>query len=130
MTVQQQIRANAEMVVEQMRPVSNVENFGYNAESVVWVDGFIERQRVRPDMDKEFIYQLTQTLGSYLGECIIACYGGSWQEQAGTWAVVFDSGNFVFPFNKVNKQFLNGCEDSIASFFDVIPLIFTQHLKT
>src|SRR5262245_13088226 len=129
MTVQEQIRANADMVVEQLREVSGMSNFGYNAESVAWVDGFIDRQRVRPDFDEGAIHQMRQNLGSYLGECVRTCYGGEWQEQEGTWAIAFNSKNAVFPFTKVSKHLVNGYEDSVQSWFDVIPVLFSQYIR-
>ncbi len=129
MTVQEQIRANAEMVVEQLRQISDVPNFGYNAASVAWVNDFIERQRIRPDQEGAGRERLCQTLGSYLGECVIVCYGGAWHLQEGTWAVAFNAGNAVFPFNKVRKHFANGSEDSVRSWFEMISLVFAQHIK-
>ncbi len=129
MTVQEQIRANAEMVVEQLRQISDVPDFGYNAASVAWVNDFIERQRVRPELEGAGRERLYQTLGSYLGECVIACYGGAWQSQEGTWAVAFNASNAVFPFNKVRKHFANGSEDGVRSWFQMIPLVFAQHIR-
>ena len=126
MTPTEKISANAELVVGQLRQASGMEDFGYNAESVAWLDGFIERQRARPGFDEEAARGLTQTLGSFLGECVIRCYGGEWREQEGTWAVAFDGGNAVFPFNKVRKQFDNGAEDSVGSWFETIPIIFAR----
>lgn len=124
MTAQEMIRGNAELVVAQLGNLSGIENFGYNAESVEWVDGFIERQRIRSCLDEPTVHQMVQTLGSYLGECVVACFGGEWQQREGSWAVVFNEGNAAFPFNKVAKQFANGSEDSVRSWFDAIPLLF------
>lgn len=129
MTVQEQIRANAEMVVEQLRQISDVPDFSYNAASVAWVNDFVERQRARPDIDDAGRERLCQKLGSYLGECVIACYGGAWQSQEGTWAVAFNAGNAVFPFNKIRKRFDNGSEDGVCSWFEIIPIVFEQHIR-
>ena len=129
MTDQEKLRANAELVVGQLRQASGMDDFGYNAESVEWLDGFIERQRVRPEFaDETAADRLSQMLGSYLGECVISCYGGEWREQEGTWAVDFGGGNAAFPFNKVRKQFLNGASDSVHSWFQTIPVVFAQRL--
>jgi len=103
-----------------------MEDFGYNADSVSWVDGFVERQRLRSDMAEPEIDQLIQNLACYVGECVRACYGGEWQRQDGSWVVAFDASNAVFPFNKVRKQFENGAEDSIDSWFNTIPVVFAQ----
>lgn len=130
MTPLEMIRANAELVVRQLREASGMEGFGYNAESVEWLDGFIERQRVRPEfVGAEAIERLSQTLGSFLGECVIRRYGGEWRELEGSWAVCFDADNAAFPFNKVRKQFANGPDDGIFGWFETIPLVFARQLE-
>lgn len=128
MDMEDKIRANAELVVKQFGPLSNLE-FGYNAESIIWVDGFIEQQRIHSDVDKSAIDGLVNTLGSFLGECIIRCYGGYWQNINGEWCVSFDDKNAVYPFNKVKKQFTNGQEDSIKKFFELIPILFKEYMQ-
>lgn len=122
MTVRDSIRKNADMVVQTSRQISGIDGFGFNAESVAWIDGYIERLRVRPEFDDAAIAKLCDVLGSFLGECVIACYGGQWQEVEGTWAVEFSPGNMAFPFNKVRKQFAGGWAsgDSILGWFESI----------
>ena len=122
------IKANAKLVIEQLSPLSGLE-FGYNAESVAWVDGFIENQRIRSDIDKNVVNGLVNTLGSFLGECIIRCYGGSWQNINGEWCIRFDNKNAVYPFNKVKKQFKNGQADSTKKFFELIPVLFKEYVQ-
>jgi hypothetical protein len=120
------IQANARITIEQLRSISGID-FGYNIESVEWLEGYIERLRLAGEFQngakKE---KLISVLGSFLGECIVRCYGGSWvwAEQAGTWSVCFGKDNHAFPFAKVTKQIENGIEDSIGSFFRAIPVIF------
>jgi hypothetical protein len=123
--VEEQIRRNAELVIEQMGQVSGFA-FGYDARSVAWLDGYIERQRVRTDTTPEVVDGLVNVFGSYLGECVIKCYGGYWENEAGQWRVSFDSANAVYPFAKVSKQFQEGAGDSIKSFFEIIPVIFAS----
>ena len=66
------IRANAELVIQSLGPISDLgERFGYNRESIAWVEGFIERQRSRPDIKPEEVQCLISILGSFLGECVI-----------------------------------------------------------
>ena len=55
--IQENIRKNAEMVVEQMAQVCGFD-FGYDARSVEWLDGYIERQRNREGIDQDFIHRL------------------------------------------------------------------------
>ncbi len=127
--MEDKIRANAELVIKQLGPLSDLA-FGYNAESVAWVDGFIEQQRNRSDIDKNAINGLVNVLGSFLGECIIRCFGGTWQNGDGEWSVRFGDENAAYPFRKVRKQFDNGQEDSIKKFFEVIPVIFKKQTET
>jgi hypothetical protein len=127
MTPQEAILANAQMVIEKLGPVSGLETrFGYNRESVEWVEGFIERRRSQPGFKPEDEQMMIQILGSFLGECIIHTFGGEWQEKDGDWGVFFDAANGAFPFNKVHKQFHNGLDagDSILGFFELIGTMF------
>ena len=126
--MEEQIKANAELVIAQMRPLSGFA-FGYNAQSVAWLDGYIERQRAREDRCPEREAGLVNVFGSYLGECIIRCYGGQWENQDGEWRVKFDDGNAAYPFAKVQKQFEFGAEDSIRSFYEVIPVLFAAAIN-
>lgn len=120
------IQHNAQLVIEQMGQLSGL-NFGYDAESVAWLDGYIER--IRNEIDQSNVERLVNVLGSYLGECIIRCYGGYWENKEGQWQVSFDEKNAAYPFAKVQKQFNNGPGDSIKSFFEVIPVVFASSLK-
>lgn len=127
MTPEEQIRANAQLVIDRFSQLSELHTpFGYNRKSVEWLDGFIERARSTANITSAEIAKLVQILGSYLGECVIHAYGGTWKEQEGQWGVFFDDSNAVFPINKVHKQFQNGGEDSIPSFFEVIGEVFKQ----
>lgn len=124
--MEEYIRANAEMVVQELRPLSGID-FGYTQESVEWLQGYIERLRNSGEFDNEETRtKLINVFGSFLGECVVRCYGGKWKrhDEAATWCVAFDDDNVAFPFAKVTKQIDNGLEDGIASFFKVIPTIF------
>ncbi len=120
---------NAELAIRVLGPESQI-NFGFNIESVRWLEGYIERLRSSGQLDDANIKEgLISVLGSFLGECIIRCYGGRWEEKNGNWAVVFGQQNAAYPFTKVEKQMRNGREDSIASFYDAIPLLFKECKK-
>lgn len=119
---EEQIRANVRLVVRELGPQSGID-FGLNRESVEWVEGFIERQRARPDFDGGSVDGLVNTLGSFLGECIAAQTGGAWawSDEQQALGVAFPAGGVAFPFAKVRKLFLHGLEggESISSFYDV-----------
>lgn len=123
--MEERIRANAEMVIQQLRPLSGID-FGYTRESVEWLEGYIDRLRNSGQFESvELKHKLTNIFGSFLGECIVHCYGGTWkQDKDGEWCVALIDENIAFPFAKVAKQMDNGLVDGIASFFTVIPTIF------
>lgn len=126
--MEERIRANAEMVIQQTGPLSGID-FGYTQESVKWLEGYIERLRQSGEFENpETKTKLISVFGSFLGECIVRCYGGTWKlhDDAGVWCVAFNEDNALFPFAKVQKQMENGLEDGIASFFTVIPEIFKE----
>lgn len=97
----------------------------FDSDSVKWLDGYIER--VRSGMDESQIHGLSNTIGAFLGECIISNYGGSWrQSDYGNWGVFFDDENVVFPFAKTYKQLAHGKDDSIFGMYNIIPVVFNR----
>lgn len=116
----QQIRENAAFAVAEFGTL--VEGaFGYDRESVAWVDGFVERQRVRFAAG-DAPGGLISVIGSYLGEAMIAEAGGQWiEDDAGGIGIRFASGDTAYPFVKVRKQFDEGLAggESILSFYNI-----------
>jgi hypothetical protein len=108
-----------------MRRVYGVE-LRYDSDSVSWLDGYLERLRQLKDWDPEEAAGLAGTLGSFLGECMIAGYGGSWTQHQGMWAVEFASDVLAFPHAKVLKHLENGSNDSVASFYRAIPALIAR----
>lgn len=122
--MEEYFRANAEMVVQELRPLSGLD-FGYTEESVEWLEGYIERMRNSGEFDdSETKYRLMSVFGSYLGECLVRHYDGMWkQHESGDWCVAFEDGTLAFPFSKVRKQMDNGPFDGISSFYRAVPAI-------
>lgn len=110
------IQSNVDMVIQQLGPDSGID-FGLNRESVEWVDGFVERQRVRMSPDE--FDALPSVVGCFLGACVIEATGARWahNDEIG-WGLVFASDNWAFPIAKAQKQFDEGESDSILSFYD------------
>lgn len=95
----------------------------FNDKGVKYLEGFIEQ--TKSQIAKDEWSGLVTSCGAFLGQCIIEQYGGEWStEENGQISISFDENNKVFPFSKVSKQFDNGLEDSIYSFYTVIPKIF------
>jgi hypothetical protein len=121
--MEEQIRANAELVLQELRKLSGAD-FDYTQEAVEWLEGYIDRLRNSTEFENaEIRDELTSMFGCFLGECIVRQYGGVWAQHEETWCVVFGGGNKAFPFVKVAKQFEYGLGDGILSFFHVIPVI-------
>ncbi len=117
------ILANAELVLAALRECYAKPSLGYDAEGVHFLDRFIDGRYKNPNENQTPM--LVQTLGSFLGECIRRSHGGEWVEADSSWAIRFSEGNLAYPFNKVRKQLQHGPEDSVLSFFEHIPVVFT-----
>jgi hypothetical protein len=123
--MKEQIQEAAEAFIGIAKEVTG-KQIGFTPDSVKWLDGYIEEQRAEGAFAEEDVRRmLTNMYGAFLGQCIIQCYGGDWQERDGRWAVAFDDRNAVFPLTKVAKQIHNGPEDSIFGMFDMIRLTFS-----
>src|SRR5689334_8265235 len=93
--MEEQIRANAEMVLEQMRSLRGSDS-GYTQDSIVWLEGYIERLRKSGEFDSvESKSRLTSVFGSFLVECIVRCYGRTWTQHEGEWCVAFSGGGMA-----------------------------------
>lgn len=118
---------NAELVIRKFQELTKF-NFGYNLESVEWVDDYLTRIRRSDEFNEDLKIGLVNTIGSFLGQCIIQLYGGEWGRNNGSMGVKFNADNWAFPFAKVEKHLANGAEDSIYAFFTCIPAVFDDRL--
>lgn len=117
------IQTNAEIARDIARKMLGRE-IAYDLAGVTWLDGFLQRQHEHGDPGLRD--QLVSICGSFLGECIVRCYGWSWSNDNGGWCVSKDQDNAAYPFAKVDKQLEFGAEDSVLSFFTSIPLVFAD----
>jgi len=118
-------KAIAENVVSQMRKELGVE-LKYDKESIEWLDSYIDR--IRPQLKKGSYTGLAMSLGAYVGETIIATYGGRWDyfPKLDQWGIRFGEQSGAFPFSKVYKQLAYGEVESILSFFTMLPRIIDE----
>jgi hypothetical protein len=119
------IAANAQLIIDTLSPLSGFA-LGYNEESVRYVEKYVLSLRKRADA--EIIDKLTNMIGCYLGECIRHSYGGQWAASDSGLGISFNAQNGVYPFSKVGKLFEHGAEDSIVSFYTLIPMVFASAL--
>jgi hypothetical protein len=117
------IRANADAVVETLVHLTEFA-FGYNRESVVWLEGYLERMNATGIFDGPGRDKLISALGSFLGECLVRTCGGSWKRRDGAWGIAFDEEHFVQPFAAVAAQLESGRARGIGNFFDLVPITF------
>jgi len=97
----------------------------YDEQSMEYLDGYISRNRAAIQKTDGQYQGAVNMIGSFLGEAVIANFGGQWkQSETGAWGVYFDDKNAVFPFVKVAKAFgPEGEFDSIASFYSLSKLL-------
>jgi hypothetical protein len=130
MSAFQQIRANAAWVADNFGKQSGIEPFAYTDESVAYLDDFLDRQADVVKASEGSVNKFVSLLGAYLGECIIAKYGGEWQESPQGLFIRIRSGKqhcILQPFQKVYKRIANGTEDNLASYFThFIPQVLAQ----
>ena len=122
-----QIRANAELVMKHSQEFVDFK-FGYSKESIQWLEGHIEHLRLTNGFDAQHS-KFVSIFGSYLGEAIIHNYGGYWSTDDKGLGIQFSGENVAYPFVKTEKQMLNGLEDSILSFFNVLPMLSSGELS-
>ena len=97
---------------------------GYDAAAVRTLDAYIEQ--IRANYSAETVPPgLVQSIGAFLGACVIAAYGGRWgvERETGEWGIALPVKGgevWVFPFNKVYKHFVSGPENSIRVFYSAI----------
>lgn len=126
----QQIRENAAWVAENLGKQSGIEPFAYTAESVDYLDQFLERQEAVVKASELSVNKFVHLLGAYLGECILANYGGDWQESPQGLAIFIRTktqAHWLQPFHKVYKRIANGSEDNLGFYFSVfIPQVLAS----
>jgi len=125
------VRENAELFRRTIQAQLEVE-LEYDAAGVEWTDGYINR--IREGFDDQYKQSAIMVIASFLGECLVQGYSGHWHYVNDELAVACLAGEDVwidaFPFHKVWKQFENGPEDSIASFYRVIPAFARRDLDS
>jgi hypothetical protein len=123
MTDETELGEGAAVALGVFRRLSGNSKFGYDRESLAWVENYIESHRA--GFTAEESQAFIGLVGAYLGECVRQAYGGSWTEKDGAWAIVFEHGGGAFPFSKSRKLMEDGLSgaESITSFFDVLPTI-------
>jgi hypothetical protein len=122
-SLEEKIRMNADLIGEHLSQHAGFE-LGYDARSIEWLDGFIERRRERDDFDPAADAPISNKIGCFLGEALCEQLGGRWDNTEYGLGVIFPDGNVAYPLAKAEKHFANGSDDSINSFFQTALVLF------
>ncbi len=70
----------------------------------------------------EDLDRVAESFGSFLGEALIAVYGGEWRydPELDEYAVLITDNFAVYPFSKMRKRFVNRRADSITMLLRII----------
>jgi hypothetical protein len=117
----QRLRAAAEQLVKNFAD-GDVVHLKFDLDGVRWVDGYINRNRSGfPKGQRE---GLVAYLAAFVGECIIATFGGEWTlGDHGLYGVSVTKHVWACPLAKIEKQFENGASDSVFGFVEMIPTL-------
>jgi hypothetical protein len=80
--MKKEIEFNSKLVIKKFQNLTDFK-FGFNARSVKWLDGFLNRIRRNEGFDDIQKQGLVNTIGSFLGQYIVTCYGGEWGDKDG-----------------------------------------------
>src|SRR5687768_983707 len=78
MSLPESAKEQAMEFVEMMKSANQNPDFGFDRESVAHVDGFVERMSKSARRNERRRAEVVSSVGSYLGEAILAAYGGNW----------------------------------------------------
>lgn len=67
--------------------------------------------------------------GSFLDECLVHCHGDYLVQDEYVWCIHLEEHNAVYPFAKMSKRIAIGREESVGTFFKIIPVIFESPSK-
>jgi len=111
------IPAHAEKFRELAKKLNGVD-LDYSAASIPRLDDLIAENW--PDGPPAHLDNMVLSYGSYLGETIRTLHGGDWCHSEEMAFHLDIDGMKVFPFGKVRRRFVNGKEDSLGFFYQVI----------
>jgi hypothetical protein len=82
---------------------------------VEWADQYVAA--VRPVEAEDQLRVQTALVGSYLGESLIAVYGGAWSDADGEWAVDLGERGLVHPFRETEARLRGDDGGSLVALF-------------
>lgn len=97
-----ELQEDAQLVIDVLSENESVD-LDFSADSVAWLDTYIERRRDRLDERDKSLLQ--EKFGAYLGESIRRNYGGRWVKGSGDrWTIVFGDDFQASPFELIGEH--------------------------
>lgn len=107
------LREAAELFVKLARDAGR--ELALDESGVEWAEQYVAA--VRPVESPDQLRVQTALVGSYLGETLIAAYGGAWSDADGEWAVDLGERGRVHPFRVTEAQLRDGSGPSVLELF-------------
>lgn len=127
MRTERLIHENVWTVMETLGKSSGVPHFGMNSASLAWLDGHLDRLHEDEGIDPLSTEVTVDLIGSFLGECIIECYGGAWDYLEGQLCIRVLGGRITFPFAKVRRRLVAEAPgDTLFEYFERIPELYAR----
>ena len=97
-----ELQEDAQLVIDVLSEKEAID-LDYSADSVSWLDDYIESHRDQLDERDKSLLQ--EKFGAFLGESIRHQYGGRWVKGSGDrWMIVFDEERQASPFELIGEH--------------------------
>jgi len=97
-------------------------HLGFDRAGVRWLDRYIEANRGA--LGDELTAEFVQFMGCYYGECLIAEFGGRWEQSSDQVGIRMERLGFTYPFNAVSRHVEIGSAASVgAGFFAAVDFL-------
>ncbi len=117
-----ELREDAQLVIEVLSEKEDIQ-LDFSADSVSWLDTYIEEHRAQLDESDKSVLQ--EKFGAYFGESIRHNYGGRWVKGSGNrWMIVFDEDQQMSPFEIIGEHLDHHIE--LTEVFEHLP----DHMQT
>jgi hypothetical protein len=126
----EQIQRSAAFFRDSMREQTGNPAFGCDRASIAHLDGFLTRQREVVKRDERTIQRFTSMIGSFIGECLLQTYQGSWNISPNYIQLTINAGGMIHilrPFHKVSERIEQDLDGELVNYlFVTIPSAVAQ----
>lgn len=98
------------------RQIADRPKLEFDLDMVSFIDGFVRQQRLL-GISEDKVTEYVVCLGSILGECVRAAYGGQWQRYGTEWKIDFGGGSQQRPYFVLLQAFEAPTAPSVLAWF-------------